>query len=800
LSGLTQTGPQIDTTIPTLAAILESGSGIISIGQVVVVTLDFTEAVNVSGAPILALNDGGTATFIGGSGSIKLMFSYIVSASNTSVPVLTVTAVNGGSIEDGGGNSADLTLAGLSQTGPQIYIPPPPASQIDSIYQTVLQRTPTSAEMKAAVADFSTFGLAGVTDLVVDSPEAQQNIYPAAQIIKLATGILPTENQLAAWVPATESGTALDQMAEAFVASTQFGNTYNSGAAVDPNAPITATIVSAIIQAATGVAATQAQIDAWMSTGVSIDEAFVDFALGNQYSVAVKGIIQQYLSSLAIQTASNGVLNSTSTISSNDGLTAAQVQGIYQAVLQRAPSNAETNAALSIDATIGNVGSLAAIVDSPEAQQYVYRVTQIILLATGNLPTPAQLAGWVPAVESSTSLDNMALAFVASTQFGNTYNGGTPVDPNAPITASIVSAIIQAATGIAATQTQIATWVNTGLTIDQVFVDFALGDQYSVHIEGTVQNYLIAAGINGAGLSTVDGVNATGALTLGITATPLTGNDLTVLGGSGPLTVVTTGNGDTITELNTSTAGGTITANGDGDTINAADGTNTITANGAGDHINLGVISTGTSITAGQTVHASGVGDTITFATTAADHTAISWGGTSTVDGGNSSTGIGSNSTVNFGNNTGSGSETAVLTGDLTGATTNGGNSTAGIAMIMLGNVHDAAGELIVFNNAATELLASTSAAANVSLATSLAQALDLAAASAASSQGGSIAAHTGVIDWFQYQGNTYVLEAINPTSSAAGHSDLAATDELILIVGVVSLSGESLSGHTLTL
>ena len=57
----------------------------------------------------------------------------------------------------------------------------------------------------------------------------------------------------------------------------------------------------------------------------------------------------------------------------------------------------------------------------------------------------------------------------------------------------------------------------------------------------------------------------------------------------------------------------------------------------------------------------------------------------------------------------------------------------------------------------------------NVSSATTLAHAFDMAAADAAASQsGGKIAANTGVIDWFQYGGNTYVLEAINSTASAA--------------------------------
>jgi hypothetical protein len=104
-----------------------------------------------------------------------------------------------------------------------------------------------------------------------------------------------------------------------------------------------------------------------------------------------------------------------------------------------------------------------------------------------------------------------------------------------------------------------------------------------------------------------------------------------------------------------------------------------------------------------------------------------------------------------------------------------------------------------MFNNAATELLAGTSAV-NVTSATSLANAFDLAAAAAATSQGGTIAANTGVLDWFQYNNNTYVLEAINNTASPAAHSALAAPDEIVTIVGLVNLSGESLAGHTLTL
>lgn len=52
----------------------------------------------------------------------------------------------------------------------------------------------------------------------------------------------------------------------------------------------------------------------------------------------------------------------------------------------------------------------------------------------------------------------------------------------------------------------------------------------------------------------------------------------------------------------------------------------------------------------------------------------------------------------------------------------------------------------------------------------------------------------------FQSGGNTYVLEAINSTGSPAVHGSLAATDEIIKIIGLVNLAGESLSAHRLTL
>ena len=135
LTGLTQTGPQIDTTTPLISAIAKSpSSGDLDAGKTVTYTLSMSEVVTVNttgGSPTLSLNDGGTATYVSGTGTSTLTFSYTVLAGQNT-PDLTVSAVNlnGATIADGGGNVANLSLSGLSQGSPQIDTTPPTISSV----------------------------------------------------------------------------------------------------------------------------------------------------------------------------------------------------------------------------------------------------------------------------------------------------------------------------------------------------------------------------------------------------------------------------------------------------------------------------------------------------------------------------------------------------------------------------------------------------------------------------------------------------------------------------------------------
>jgi hypothetical protein len=131
---------QIDTTTPTVSSLIESPStGDLNAGNVVTLTLTMSEAVNVNitgGPPTLMLNDGGTATYTGGSGSTALTFSYTVAAGqNTSALAATAVNLNAATITDGAGNAANLSLSGLIQTGPQIgtTVPSPPVITSDTL-------------------------------------------------------------------------------------------------------------------------------------------------------------------------------------------------------------------------------------------------------------------------------------------------------------------------------------------------------------------------------------------------------------------------------------------------------------------------------------------------------------------------------------------------------------------------------------------------------------------------------------------------------------------------------------------
>ena len=116
----------LDTTVPTIISDDPSHpSGTFSTGQDLYFTLVASEALTVTGTPTLTLNDGGTATYFGGSGNAYLYFHTAVAAGqNAAVLAVTGVALNGGTIQDLAGNDAVLTGANATFAGLQVDTSP----------------------------------------------------------------------------------------------------------------------------------------------------------------------------------------------------------------------------------------------------------------------------------------------------------------------------------------------------------------------------------------------------------------------------------------------------------------------------------------------------------------------------------------------------------------------------------------------------------------------------------------------------------------------------------------------------
>ena len=109
----------IDTTAPTVSGVTSStANGTYKPGDMVAVTVNFSEAVTVTGTPQLTLETGSTdrvVDYSSGSGTTTLTFNYTVQAGDTSADLDYLStgalALNAGTIKDTAGNAATLTLA-----------------------------------------------------------------------------------------------------------------------------------------------------------------------------------------------------------------------------------------------------------------------------------------------------------------------------------------------------------------------------------------------------------------------------------------------------------------------------------------------------------------------------------------------------------------------------------------------------------------------------------------------------------------------------------------------------------------
>jgi len=114
---------EVDTTPPTVSNVTSvKADGIYTTGEVIDITVTFSEAVTVTGSPYLELETGDTdrnAAYHSGTGTTALAFRYAVQAGDTSndldYKATNSLQLDGGTIKDAAGNDATLTLAAPGQ-------------------------------------------------------------------------------------------------------------------------------------------------------------------------------------------------------------------------------------------------------------------------------------------------------------------------------------------------------------------------------------------------------------------------------------------------------------------------------------------------------------------------------------------------------------------------------------------------------------------------------------------------------------------------------------------------------------
>ncbi len=123
----------IDITTPDIVQVGSlTPNGHYNADKVMQIEVSFSEAVKVNGTPTLAMNTGGQAVYVSGSGSDKLIFNYTIgdSENTTALDVSTVNLTNG-SITDLAGNG--LNAASLPTGADSNSL----ASQTDIVVDTV---------------------------------------------------------------------------------------------------------------------------------------------------------------------------------------------------------------------------------------------------------------------------------------------------------------------------------------------------------------------------------------------------------------------------------------------------------------------------------------------------------------------------------------------------------------------------------------------------------------------------------------------------------------------------------------
>ncbi len=351
----------IDTTAPIVSSVTSTNSnGKYGTGDIIAITVTFNEAVTVSGTPQLTLETGSSdavVNYSSGSGGTTLTFNYTVSSGHSSSDLdykaTSSLALNSGTIRDGAGNNAVLTLASPGATN---SLGANKALVIDTVAPTI---TITATDGSNAVSDGATTN-DGTLSVTFTTSEATTTF--AVGDITVSGGAISNFSAnlstvfSATFTPSGDGATTIDVAANTFTdaagnnntAASQFNWTYDS------TAPTISSVSLAASNATIAVTMSEAVYTATGASTALVKEDFVFSISGGNAtlssstpsSISISGNVY----TLGINLSSNMVYG-------NEVLTVTPVaNGIYDAAGNVA-STSQSNNTATLNGIVQQLGS-----------------------------------------------------------------------------------------------------------------------------------------------------------------------------------------------------------------------------------------------------------------------------------------------------------------------------------------------------------------------------------------------------------------------------------------------------------
>jgi S-layer protein len=400
---------------------------------------------------------------------------------------------------------------------------------ITGYYQTILRRTPSTAEVASwnTVVQGGGLTLEQVRTFFLNSPENSNLVDPIIRLYQSAFNRQPDSAGLDHWVNVARSGTSITQIATLFGQQTEFTNRYGTDTAVS------AAYVISLYNNILGRTPSNAEITSWTSSGLSRG------AILRGFSDAPEAVTRY---ETAINTLLDGVAQGTSTLTPTQplggttGVTAGQTFPLTtgaDTITGTAGNDTINGAQIGADAsfTVGDTINGGAGTDT-------FNITQNA--AFGGLPTGASVTN----VETVNVVSGAAVTLDTSTGF----SGLTALNATSKSSAGSTSLTAAATTNVTVTESDLRPSATS-----QVIVNG--GNNVTVTATGTTNNGTALTAATGANAEILIGATTavTGAVTVtnsfkGADATK--SGDIFVKGGSA-VTVTQTVTNTTTNETNT---------------------------------------------------------------------------------------------------------------------------------------------------------------------------------------------------------------------------------------------------------